>query len=120
MKTSKLSPAALTNFLRGNTDILVLSILKDGPSHGYGIAFEIERRSLDMLKFKLNTLYPVLHDLERNKLIESDWVVTEGERPKRVYQITEKGVAQLSEKLEAFQEFSLAVFRVAGGHEQKA
>ncbi len=112
--------SALTNYLRGNTDLLVLSVLRDGPNHGYGIAFEIERRSQDVLKFKLNTLYPVLHDLERNGLIVGEWHVVEGERPKRVYAITEKGATELAAKFETFQTFSQAVLRVAGnGHEQE-
>jgi PadR family transcriptional regulator PadR len=59
--------------LKGNTPTLVLAVLNDGPLHGYGIAREIERRSDNALRFKEGTLYPALHALEREGLVESEW-----------------------------------------------
>jgi len=105
---------SLTNYLRGNTELLVLSVLKDQPNHGYGIAFEIERRSRAVIQFKLNTLYPVLHDLERNGMVTSEWQISMGERPKRVYHITDAGREELVKQVDGFEEMSLAVGRVLG------
>jgi PadR family transcriptional regulator, regulatory protein PadR len=108
--------------LRGNTPTLVLAVLRDTPLHGYGIAREINRRSGQALRFKQGTLYPALHALERDGLIAGDWEIEGGERPRRVYHITEAGIAELSRRTAAWGEFSSAVNSVIGGtaHEQPA
>ncbi|MDX2065500.1 MAG: helix-turn-helix transcriptional regulator [Fimbriimonadaceae bacterium] len=102
------------NLLRGNTPILVLAILRDGKAHGYAIASEIARRSENALEFKQGTLYPLLHELERDGLIVSEWEIPEGERPRRVYTITETGLSELDKRLRAWQKLSHAVIRVTG------
>ena len=35
---------------KGSTPILILSVLSNGPNHGYAIAREIQRLSVDALK----------------------------------------------------------------------
>lgn len=36
-------------------------------------------------------LYPVLHRLEKEELIRSEWVMAENARPRKYYHITEQG-----------------------------
>lgn len=103
-----------TNLLRGNTATLVLAILRDGSAHGYAIAAEINRRSDAALEFKQGTLYPLLHELEREQLIASEWEIPNGERPRRVYTITDAGRADLDRRLAAWQRFNEAMTRVTG------
>lgn len=105
---------SISDLLRGNTRTLLLAILKDGPTHGYGILYELERRSEKMLEFKQATLYPLLHDMEDEELIVSEWDVREGERPRRVYTITDKGQKELEKRLETFHEFSMTMYRIVG------
>jgi PadR family transcriptional regulator PadR len=105
---------SISDLLRGNTRTLVLSILKDGPAHGYGILFELEHRSEKLLEFKQATLYPLLHDMEEEGLICSEWEVSGGERPRRVYTITESGRTELAKRLETFHEFSMTMYRIVG------
>lgn len=102
------------NLLRGNTAILVLAILRDSRAHGYAIASEIARRSENALEFKQGTLYPLLHELERDGHIVSEWEIPSGERPRRVYTITDLGKRELSRRLKAWQKFSAAMVRVTG------
>jgi transcriptional regulator len=102
------------NFLRGNTAIIVLSILRNEPAHGYAIASTISELTSGELEFKQGTLYPLLHELERDGFITSEWQIQEGERPRRVYTITPGGRQELTRRMEAWQRFSSAMSRVTG------
>ena len=55
---------------RNDIPILVLAVLSDGPSHGYAIAREVERRSQALFQMKEGALYPALKVLEMDELIE--------------------------------------------------
>ena len=101
--------------LKGNTPTLVLAVLRDGPLHGYGIAREIERRSGEALSCKEGTLYPVLHSLERDGLIQGEWRRDEGERSRKEYTLTTAGAAALEERARSWEQFAAAIGRVLGG-----
>ena len=101
--------------IKGNTQTLVLAVLKDLPRHGYAIAREIERRSESALKFREGTLYPVLHGLERDGLVTSQWE-TDGSGPARkVYSLTESGLKDLERRTRTWKQFSSAIDSVIGG-----
>lgn len=101
--------------LKGNTPTLVLAVLNDGALHGYGIAREIERRSDNALRFKEGTLYPALHALEREGLVESEWQKEGNGRERKVYRITPAGIADLERRTHTWNAFSNAIERVIGG-----
>jgi len=101
--------------IRGNTPTMVLAVLRDGPSHGYAIAREVNRRTGDALTFKQGTLYPVLHLLEEQAWIAGAWEHLDGERPRKVYSITEAGAAELERRLQVWGRFSEAMQRVVAG-----
>jgi PadR family transcriptional regulator len=63
--------------LKGNLDLLLLTILTDGPAHGYAIIAELRRRSDDVFDLPEGTIYPALHRMERAGLLASLW--TEGD-----------------------------------------
>ncbi|RYG37731.1 PadR family transcriptional regulator [bacterium] len=102
------------NLLRGNTAIIVLSVLRDGPTHGYAIASEILVRTQHAIELKQGTLYPLLHELEKDGFISSDWEILPGERPRRVYTLTESGSTELERRLNTWRDFSTAMFRLTG------
>ena len=52
------------------TDLLVLTILVDGPQHGYAIAQEIRTRTRERLRIRPGDLYRVLYRMDRAGLIE--------------------------------------------------
>lgn len=101
--------------LKGNTPMLVLAIVRDGPLHGYAIAREIERRSSNLLKFKEGTLYPVLHSLEYNRWLESSWDTSTPGPARKVYRLTALGEAELAKRTGIWQEFSTAVGNIIQG-----
>ena len=68
-------------------DIIVLSMLKQSPSHGYAIIADIHKQ-FDVL-LSPGTLYPLLYSLEKKELIT---IEQDGRR--KNYILTEKGSAQ--------------------------
>jgi DNA-binding PadR family transcriptional regulator len=104
-------PAAL---VKGHTKTLILAILKEGPSHGYAITHEIKKRTEGKVAFRIGTLYPILHELEADEMVTGAWVTLGDERPKKVYEITEKGIQELDRGLSAWKQMSMAMFQVTG------
>ena len=56
---------------KGTLPTLILEALAQEPSHGYRIAQKIKERSEGVLDFKEGTLYPALHKLENEGMVES-------------------------------------------------
>lgn len=80
--------------LRGHVDAMLLSVLSDGPVHGYGAVERIRERSGGALDFPSGTVYPALKRLERRGLIEGEW--ESSGRSKRVYRLTAAGTKALA------------------------
>jgi PadR family transcriptional regulator PadR len=87
--------SAPTELLKGNATVLILSCLAKGPSHGYGIVKELDSMSESYFQMREGTLYPHLHRLEEDGLIEGYWETTAGARERKMYQITTKGNGEL-------------------------
>ena len=73
--------------LRGTLPTLILEALEHQPDHGYSIAQRIKKRSRGVLDFKEGTLYPALHKVEQEELVESYEEIEKG-RTRRYYRIT--------------------------------
>lgn len=69
------------------TNIFILSILEKGPSHGYKIGNEIEKRSLGMWNPSASTLYWILNNLREKGFIQ----LLEEDKIKKVYEISDTG-----------------------------
>lgn len=74
-----------------STAMLVLALLKQGEMYGYQIIEELDRRSEHVFQMKEGTLYPVLHGLEKDRLVTAREAVTDKGRTRRYYAVTEKG-----------------------------
>jgi transcriptional regulator len=94
--------------LRGTLPTLILEALEHEPTHGYRIAQRIKERSRGILDFKEGTLYPALHKLEHDGLVES-YEGTEKGRQRRYYRISEAGDRALVKDRAEWQKFSKAV-----------
>ena len=95
--------------LKGNTETLLLSLLEVEPMYGYRIVKEVEKRSSGYFALKEGTLYPALHRLERDNLVEGRWQDTPNNVPRRYYRITAKGRKALAQRLSEWQRFSHAM-----------
>ena len=74
-----------------STKPLLLSILLHGENYGYQIIKQVEKLSGGELSWTDAMLYPVLHRLEKEQLIQSRWVIQDNGRKRKYYSITPIG-----------------------------
>jgi transcriptional regulator len=98
---------------KGTLPTLILHALAHEQSHGYLIAQQIKERSQGVLDFKEGTLYPALHKLENEGLVESFESVENG-RSRRYYRITKAGRVALAKDRAEWREISQAVTMILG------
>jgi DNA-binding PadR family transcriptional regulator len=101
-----------TDVLRGHLDGLLLSVLADGPRHGYAVIELLRTRSAGVLDLPTGTVYPALRRLERQGWADCDWDEPDGLRRRRTYRITEAGHRHLRERRVEWRVFSAAIERV--------
>jgi DNA-binding PadR family transcriptional regulator len=74
---------------------LVLAILSEGESYGYAIIKRVAELSGGELQWTDGMLYPLLHRLERNGLVEAFWGRSETGRGRKYYKLTPAGTDHL-------------------------
>lgn len=92
-----------------HTQLLVLSLLAGEDMYGYQMIVELVRRSDRTFEMKEGTLYPVLHGLEREGLVEAYQQEAPTGRMRKYYHLTRKGGAALKTEAEAWKTYSGAV-----------
>ena len=93
--------------------MLILKTLKRfGPLHGYGIAKTIQQTSEEVLRVEEGSLYPALQRILRKGWVTAEWVQAGGKRRARVYQLTSAGRRQLTAELSEYRRVSQAIARV--------
>jgi PadR family transcriptional regulator PadR len=70
---------------------LLLSILAEGESYGYEIIQKVRDLSGGEIEWSDGMLYPVLHRMERDGLIDSEWKEAESGRQRKYYFISANG-----------------------------
>jgi transcriptional regulator len=98
---------------KGSAEVLILSMIEARARHGYEIARLIEERSDGVVRFHVASFYPLLYQLERRGLIKGRWVEREGQRRRRYYRITPAGRTVLARQRSRWQDFIVAVSRLA-------
>ncbi len=83
------------SLMRGTLDLLILKALSWGPRHGYAVAEWIETTTDAAFLVGEGTLYPALHRLERQKLVETEWGLSENNRRAKFYRLSRAGRASL-------------------------
>jgi DNA-binding PadR family transcriptional regulator len=102
-----------TELVRGPLDLLILSILRTGPTHGYAIILELAERSGGAFNIEAGTIYPALHRLEHAGLVMSAWDAPGGRR-RRLYTITSEGRDAFSGRDIEWRRFADSVDNVLG------
>ncbi len=74
---------------------LILAILRENDSYGYAIIKRVKEMSENQLVWTEGMLYPVLHRLEEQQLIESYWDKSQAGRQRKYYRILERGRQEL-------------------------
>ena len=95
--------------VQGTLDMLILKTLSRGPSHGYAIAVSIQSVSEEVLRVEEGSLYPALHRLELDGLIDSEWGTSENNRRAKFYRLTAPGKRKLVKEAENWQRLARAI-----------
>ena len=84
-------------FERGELPLALLSLLQDGPRHGYELMKELEARTGGLYEASAGSIYPTLQQLQDQDLAAS----TSADGGKRIYELTDNGRQALEEESEA-------------------
>lgn len=98
--------------LQGTLPLLILRTLASGPNHGFAIARRIQQISKSVLRVEQGSLYPALHRMELDGLIESYWETTENNRRAKYYRLTRRGTRQLVSETERWNAIAGAIAAV--------
>jgi transcriptional regulator len=95
--------------LHGTLDLLILSALRHGPLHGWGIAHLIRNHSAEAVLVTTGALYPALHRLEGRRLVKAKWETNDTNRRAKFYELTPAGWRALGEELAWWERFVAGV-----------
>jgi transcriptional regulator len=98
--------------VKGTLDMLILKTLKRGAMHGYGIAQRIQATSGEVLRVEEGSLYPALHRLELDGLLDSEWRLSANNRRAKYYCLTAPGRKRLSKEASKWSRLAAAIARV--------
>ncbi len=74
-------------YKKGFLSYLVLLMVKDQPGYGY----EIFRKLSDKMNLQISSVYHVLNRMERKRLVEFQWMISNKGPKRKYYSITENG-----------------------------
>jgi PadR family transcriptional regulator PadR len=103
------------DFLNGVPELLLLRLLAHKSMYGYELVQRIRQQSAAALEFGEGCIYPILHRLERARLLSSQRE-TVGGRWRVVYRLTPSGAKKLEESVTAWQGVVEAVGRILEGN----
>lgn len=101
--------------IKGHLDLLLLTLIESGATHGYAIAERLRGASEGTFDLADGTIYPALRRLSDNGLLTSRWSDDDGRR-RRLYALTAKGRRRLRQERanwESFERGMRAVLQLA-------
>jgi DNA-binding PadR family transcriptional regulator len=94
-----------TELLKGTLTAIILRLLADnGKMYGYEITQKVKELSGNKILLKEGSLYPALHKLLNDGLVEVETVHI-GKRVRKYYFLTKQGQTQKGEYFNELQEF---------------
>ena len=87
---------------------MVLSILVGGRTYGYQLQTSLRDASRNLVQISAGTLYPLLHRLEADELIRSEWDESTGRR-RKWYELTRAGRQRLASQARQWEAYVTCV-----------
>jgi PadR family transcriptional regulator PadR len=103
-----------SQLLKGTTSLLILGVLRETELYGYEIAQRIRERSGAVISPGESWLYPALHRLEAQGLLEATWRDGGPGPRRRYYRITHRGIEALDAQAREWETFAQSVRLVTG------
>ena len=100
---------------QGTLELMILTILKRQPLHGYGISQRLTELSGDTFQVNPGSLFPTLYRLEQDGKLKAEWRPTENKRRAKYYRLTASGRRQLEQNRQRWNRVSFAVTSVLEG-----
>ena len=95
-----------SDLFTGSLDLLILKVLSFGPRHGYAIGRWIRDTTEQEILIQEGALYPALHRLERQGLVQEEWGITDTNREAKFYRLTPAGRRRLQDETARWNRFS--------------
>jgi DNA-binding PadR family transcriptional regulator len=95
-----------------STALLVLGILAKEANYGYQVVKCVNQEAENLFEWQEGTIYPVLHKLELDKLLRTQWQQADSGRKRKYYYITQKGREALEKRAEQWSAFNSLVNRI--------
>jgi PadR family transcriptional regulator PadR len=102
--------ADTTQMLKGILDGCLLAVIKDGEIYGYELAAKLE--SYGFQSFSEGTIYPLLLRMQKEGLVNTTLRKSTAGPKRKYYSLSEKGVSELNEFVERWNQLSGAVNNV--------
>jgi transcriptional regulator len=97
----------------GTLYMLILKTLaRLGPMHGYGIAQHIHQISEEILNVEEGSLYPALQRMLIKGWVVAEWQQSENNRRARYYSLTAEGRKQMGREVREFEKVVAAIGKV--------
>lgn len=84
-----------SELMRGAGPVAVMGLLENREMYGYELVEALARKTDGVLAMGQSTLYPLLYNLERKKLIKSSWREAGSGRKRKYYGLTKEGARWL-------------------------
>ncbi len=92
--------------------LILRSLARMGPMHGYGIAQHIQQMSEDVLQVEEGSLYPALQRMLIKGWVAAEWKQSENNRRARYYRLTPLWRKQMAREVGKFERVMAAIARV--------
>lgn len=105
------------DLVRNAADLVVLSVLADGPLYGYAITKQVVAKSGGVMGMGPGVLYPLLHQLESDGLLLSSWETIKAStaeddgpgRRRKWYRLSAKGRRRLAKRIAAHRAYQALI-----------
>jgi transcriptional regulator len=104
-----------TDLLQGTLDLIVLRLLRAGPSNGWDVTTAIQATTRGILDVNYGSVYPALRRLEARGLVKAQWGTSVNNRRARIYELTAAGRKALVEERSEWERFSSAIQLILDG-----
>ncbi len=92
--------------------LILRTLAKGQPMHGFEIASYIQEHSDDVLQVEEGSLYPALQRMLLSGWLTGDWDRTEENRRARYYRLTAAGRKALQRELQRYARVTQAISRI--------